>query len=78
MGGIAEMNHQLVLPWLQINTADDPPGYRIHTGLYPTGKWGDPCEVQCDACDYRDTAPSMPAAQRLSFIHDRTHTDVSR
>jgi len=67
------MIQQRVLPWLFVNTADAPPGYRLHAGLYPTGKWGDPCEVRCDVCDYHALAPTMPAAQRLAFRHDEGH-----
>lgn len=67
------VTQQRVLPWLSVNAADAPAGYRMHTGLHPLGQWGDPCDVRCDACDYRAQAPTMAAAQVLAFRHDEVH-----
>ena len=46
---------------------------RLYTGLYPTGKWDEPCTVKCTACSYIETAPTWTEAQKLAMAHDWTH-----
>ena len=58
-------------PWL-INL-DMIGARRLYAGLYPTGKWRDPCVVKCTACKYTETAPTWTAAAKLAGAHDWKH-----
>jgi hypothetical protein len=52
---------------------DPPQVVRVYAGLYPLGRWHDPCLVVCKSCGYQDHAPTLYAAQHVADAHDRAH-----